>query len=271
MPELPEVETTKRGIEPHILGKTIRSVVVRNASLRWPIPEDLASLASGQKITSISRRGKYILMGLASGDWLIWHLGMSGSMRITDPKEAIKAHDHVELIFNNQLALRFYDPRRFGSLLHSRAPYQHKLLANLGPEPLEAHFNADYLYKRSRKRSAAIKTFIMDSKVVVGVGNIYANEALFNSHIHPLKAAGKLSKAKYEVFVGEIKQVLARAIEQGGTTLKDFVGSDGQPGYFVQQLNVYGRGGQPCVRCNKPLTEKRLGQRTTVYCTQCQK
>ncbi|WP_185233555.1 bifunctional DNA-formamidopyrimidine glycosylase/DNA-(apurinic or apyrimidinic site) lyase [Teredinibacter franksiae] len=272
MPELPEVETTRRGISPHLLGQTIRSLTVRNPNLRWPIPQELSGLCKGKTINAIDRRGKYLLLHLSSGACLIWHLGMSGSMRILTGSTTPEKHDHVDLTLTNGRCLRFHDPRRFGALLYTYdTPDTHPLLSHLGPEPLSSHFDADYLYQRTRKRSQPIKALIMDSKVVVGVGNIYANEALFAASIHPLKAAGKVSRAAVEQLCLEIKQVLKEAIAQGGTTLKDFTDSEGKPGYFAQKLKVYGRAGQPCSQCGKPLTEKRLAQRATIYCTQCQR
>lgn len=271
MPELPEVETTCRGISPHIEGKRVKGVIIRNPSLRWPIPDDLEQQVRNKTLKQIHRRGKYLLLEFSNGH-ILWHLGMSGSLRIIKANEPPMVHDHVDLLFGKDLALRYTDPRRFGAVLWSSDPIQeHKLLAHLGPEPLTDAFNSQYLFSQSRKRSQSVKTWIMDSKVVVGVGNIYANEALFNAGIHPLKAAGKLTQKQCDTFCKEIKAVLANAIEQGGTTLKDFVGGDGKPGYFAQALNVYGRGGEGCKKCKKPLTEKRLGQRTTVYCTHCQK
>ena len=197
---------------------------------------------------------------------------MSGSLRIVTSTEKLSKHDHVDWVFNRDVILRFNDPRRFGTLLWTTdPPEQHPLIQHLGPEPLAAEFSAEYLLTRSRKRSQAIKTFLMDSKIVVGVGNIYANESLFLSGIHPLKPAGKLTKKQGEILVKNIKLVLSRAIARGGTTLRDFVGGDGKPGYFAQELNVYGRGGQPCKYCLKPPTEKPVAQRTTVYCVNCQK
>ncbi|WP_075187168.1 bifunctional DNA-formamidopyrimidine glycosylase/DNA-(apurinic or apyrimidinic site) lyase [Teredinibacter haidensis] len=272
MPELPEVETTRRGITPHIKGKKIRRLSVRNANLRWPIPAELIELVKRKTITDIQRRGKYLLFQLSSGVTLLWHLGMSGSMRILTQAQAPNIHDHVDLELTDGTTLRFHDPRRFGALLYTEGDAaEHPLISHLGPEPLSEDFNCDYLYQRTRKRSQAIKAAIMDSKLVVGVGNIYANEALFNAGIHPLKAAGKLTHPACEHLTIEIKQVLQEAIKQGGTTLRDFTGSDGKPGYFAQQLSVYGRSGEPCNKCGKLLTEKRLGQRSTVYCTKCQR
>ncbi|MGH1372025.1 MAG: bifunctional DNA-formamidopyrimidine glycosylase/DNA-(apurinic or apyrimidinic site) lyase [Cellvibrionaceae bacterium] len=270
MPELPEVETTRRGIEPHIVNRRVKAVTVRQPKLRWPVPNTLARTLEGEKLIDVSRRGKYLLLRFASGHLLI-HLGMSGNLRIVSRREDPGFHDHVDIEFTADKVLRLNDPRRFGAVLWtSNAVEQHELIAHLGPEPLSDAFTAEYLYRRSRKRKQAIKAFIMDSKVVVGVGNIYANEALFAAGIRPTKAVGLVSRQKMELLVAEIKTVLAKAIKQGGTTLKDFVGGDGKPGYFQQQLQVYGRQGQPCRACEKPLKEVRLGQRSTVYCTNCQ-
>ncbi|WP_096086718.1 bifunctional DNA-formamidopyrimidine glycosylase/DNA-(apurinic or apyrimidinic site) lyase [Agaribacterium haliotis] len=270
MPELPEVETTKAGVAPYCEGKKLSKLIVRNPNLRWPVPEELASKIEGKKLLDLSRRGKYLLFRFNNGTALL-HLGMSGNLRVIPTGSEPGKHDHVELCFGKQ-SLRFNDPRRFGCLLWTEDKIsEHPLINHLGPEPLSEAFDAELLYNKTRKRSQAIKTFIMDSKIVVGVGNIYANEALFAAGIHPTKAAGKLSKAKCELLVEEIKKVLAAAIKQGGTTLKDFVGGDGKPGYFAQKLKVYGRGGEPCVVCDKALTEKQISTRTTVYCTNCQK
>ena len=229
MPELPEVETTRRGIEPHISGQTINSVVIRNAKLRWPVPDNLPERLAGKTIQSVKRRAKYLLLEVEDGNLLI-HLGMSGSLRIVSSNEPVKKHDHIDILFNNGSCLRYHDPRRFGAVLWSEAPvYEHKLLSQLGPEPLSDDFSASLLYRRSRNKSQAVKTFIMDSHVVVGVGNIYANEALFKAGIRPDKPAGKISKARYERLTDCIKTTLAEAIRQGGTTLRDFVGGDGKP------------------------------------------
>lgn len=269
MPELPEVETSRRGIEPHVLGRRICAVTVRQPQLRWPVPDRLAEYLVGRTIRRLDRRGKYILLQVTGGTVLI-HLGMSGSLRILARGTAPAAHDHVDIDFAGH-TLRYHDPRRFGSILWQPGDaLSHPLLKHLGPEPLTDDFNGDYLFELSRKRTAAIKTFLMDSKIVVGVGNIYANEALFLAGIKPIRKAGSLSRRNCHSLAEQVKCVLARAIEQGGTTLKDFVGGDGKPGYFKQQLNVYGRGGEPCPACSKPLKEIQLGQRTTVYCTRCQ-
>lgn len=271
MPELPEVETTRRGITPHVTGKRVRDLVVRNHQLRWPVPRDLAPAVRGRKLLRVERRGKYLLLCFTHGTAL-WHLGMSGSLRVVQSADPVGKHDHVDMVFAGDLALRFNDPRRFGALLWTSEPVaSHKLLLHLGPEPLSDDFNADYAFAQSRKRTQAAKSWLMDSRRVVGVGNIYANEALFAARIHPLRQAGKLSRLDCERLVVEVKRILACAIERGGTTLRDFVGGDGKPGYFAQELLCYGRGDMPCFECGKPLTEKRLGQRTTVYCTRCQK
>lgn len=270
MPELPEVETTRRGIEPHALHRTVAAVRVRQPILRWPVPGHLVATLTGQRLLDLQRRGKYLLFHFASGHLLV-HLGMSGSLRIVSRREDPGYHDHLDLDFGEHRVLRYHDPRRFGSVLWTDQPWQqHPLLSQLGPEPLQPEFDADYLDQRSRRRKQAVKTFVMDSKVVVGVGNIYANEALHKAGIRPTRAAGAISRQRYQRLVEEIKSTLAQAIEQGGTTLRDFVGGDGKPGYFKQQLTVYGRAGEPCKGCRRPLQELRLGQRATVYCSHCQ-
>ncbi len=271
MPELPEVETTLRGIEPHLSGKHITDTQVRQPALRWPVPADLTQRLKGQVIGNCTRRGKYLLIGVGDGHLLI-HLGMSGSLRIVAQDLAIGKHDHLDINLDNKTTLRYTDPRRFGSVLWiSGDPAKHKLLKSLGPEPLGESFTPEHLYRHSRQRKAPVKSFIMDSHVVVGVGNIYANEALFLSGIHPLRGAGRISKARYSLLTEAIKTVLAKAITLGGTTLRDFVGGDGKPGYFKQELSVYGRGGEPCVRCGQALRELRVAQRSTVYCLSCQR
>jgi formamidopyrimidine-DNA glycosylase len=271
MPELPEVETTRRGIEPLLGGQVVRQVIVRDRRLRWPVDKDLESHLPGQRITRITRRGKYILIYTAAGT-LIIHLGMSGSLRILPCNTAALKHDHVDIVFANQQCLRLRDPRRFGSVLWTCGdPLQHELLKDLGPEPLSDDFNAEYLFALSRKRKVAIKQFIMNSHIVVGVGNIYANEALFMAAIRPGIAAGRLTKPRYVKLVEAVKIVLNNAIQQGGTTLRDFTASDGNPGYFQQQLNVYGRGGEPCPQCGTPVKSLQQGQRATYYCPHCQR
>ena len=268
MPELPEVETTKRGIAPWLLNQRIEKIIVRQPKLRWPV-EDAIQTLTGQFITQIERRAKYILISTATGT-AIWHLGMSGSLRLVDGVEEPAKHDHIDWHISNGKILRYHDPRRFGALLFVEPNNECPQLSHLGPEPLSDVFNADYLYKLSRNRTQAIKTFIMNAKIVVGVGNIYANESLYFAGIRPQTPAGKISKLRFQRLVDEIKSVLAAAIEQGGTTLKDFVGGDGKPGYFAHQLAVYGRANQPCLKCETTLKELRLGQRSTVFCPKCQ-
>jgi len=271
MPELPEVETTRRGVAPHILQQKVSKVIVREKKLRWPVPATLPKLLTGKTVQAVERRAKYLLLDVGDGTVMI-HLGMSGSLRIVDPSEAVRKHDHVDIVFENGKALRFHDPRKFGCILWiSGERDAHPLLARLGPEPLSEDFNAELLFSRSRKRKAPVKTFIMDGHIVVGVGNIYANEALFRAGIRPTREAGSISLKKYELLVAAIKGVLAEAITVGGTTLRDFIGGDGKPGYFKQSLSVYGRGGEPCVTCGSTLQEVRLGQRATVYCAKCQR
>lgn len=271
MPELPEVETTRRGIEPHLAGIKIKAIIIRQRKLRWPVPRQLEQALAGQQVQSVTRRGKYLLLNTAAGTAII-HLGMSGSLQIVETKIPAGPHDHVDLLLANKTALRFTDPRRFGCLLWTaKDPLRHRLLCDLGPEPLTAAFNSDYLFQQSRGRTLNIKSFLMNSHTVVGVGNIYANESLFMAGIHPRRAAGRVSHARYQLLVDAVKEVLADSIELGGTTLRDFVNSSGKPGYFQQTLRVYGRGGAPCQQCSTHLKEIRLGQRSTVYCVNCQR
>ncbi len=270
MPELPEVETTRRGIAPRVTGQRVTRVVVRNPHLRWPVTRRLASELTGQVIRRVNRRAKYLLMETDAGTAIL-HLGMSGSLKLVAARKPAQKHDHVDIVFG-KTALRLTDPRRFGSLHWTRRPAgQHRLIATLGPEPLGDDFSGDYLYTLSRGRKVAIKQFIMDSHIVVGIGNIYANEALFLAGIHPKRSAGRISRSKYTLLAEVIQQVLNDAIEQGGTTLRDFVNGEGRPGYFRQHLNVYGKAGEPCTRCRAPVRELRQGQRATFYCPRCQK
>ncbi|MEZ5448196.1 MAG: bifunctional DNA-formamidopyrimidine glycosylase/DNA-(apurinic or apyrimidinic site) lyase [Thiolinea sp.] len=268
MPELPEVETTRRGIEPHILGQRLQQVIVRQPRLRWPVPEQIHEL-QGAPIDQVRRRGKYLLLETGQGTGLI-HLGMSGSLRISTPQSPVEKHDHVDFVFENERVLRLRDPRRFGAVLWAGCGDLHPLLQKLGPEPLEDGLSGAYLYQRSRGKQLAIKAFIMDAQVVVGVGNIYANEALFAAGIDPRRAAGRVSLPEYERLSVTIKQILAAAIQQGGTTLRDFVREDGQSGYFQIQLQVYGRSGETCLQCGTLLKHIRQGQRSTWYCPHCQ-
>lgn len=270
MPELPEVETTRRGISPFLLGQTVQTVTIRQRQLRWPIPLALDNTLPGQTITAVNRRAKYVLLQTAAGTALV-HLGMSGSLRIMDCNSPWKKHDHVSIELNNGHCLRLHDPRRFGALLWTSAPVeQHLLLQKLGPEPLGNAFNGPYLYELSRQRRTPVKLFIMDGTVVVGAGNIYASEALFMAGIDPRRAAGRISLARYEKLATAIRQVLQDAIAQGGTTLRDFVGGQGEPGYFKQYLRVYDRQGEPCRSCQTPIRQIRLGQRSSYYCPKCQ-
>jgi formamidopyrimidine-DNA glycosylase len=269
MPELPEVETTRRGIAPHLEGQRVSRVIVRDRRLRWPIPEDLDARLSGQRIVAVERRAKYLLINAEVGT-LISHLGMSGNLRLVDAQLAPLKHEHVDIVLESGLALRYTDPRRFGSMLWSLDPHNHALLLRLGPEPLTDLFDGQRLFELSRNKSIAVKPFIMDNAVVVGVGNIYATEALFAAGIDPRREAGGISRGRYLKLAVEIKRILAYAIERGGTTLRDFIGGDGQPGYFQQELFAYGRGGELCKVCGTTLREVKLGQRASVFCPRCQ-
>lgn len=285
MPELPEVETTRRGLAPHLEGRRVLGATLRRPDLRWPIPREIETLLPGQRIAGIRRRAKYLLMDTDAGTAL-WHLGMSGSMRVLPADTPVQAHDHVDLLIESTSGggkgraapkvLRFNDPRRFGSLLWQPPGETHELLRDLGPEPLSdafdgAAFNGDYLFERSRGRSAPVKAFLMDQRIVVGVGNIYAAEALFAAGVSPQRAAGKVSRERYHAIAHEIRRILAYAIERGGTTLRDFLSPDGAPGYFEQELSAYGRGGEPCPKCGRPLKQALLAQRATVWCGHCQR
>jgi formamidopyrimidine-DNA glycosylase len=293
MPELPEVETTRRGLAEHLIGATITAVVIRNPKLRWPIPKNLAELLSGQKIHTLTRRAKYLLADCGNGT-LILHLGMSGSLRILPAGTPPMLHDHFDLVLSNGKLMRLRDPRRFGAVLwHTGDATTHTLLARLGPEPLEEicqpnsraalapavreqldvqpRFNALYLYQATRGRNISIKQFIMDNHVVVGVGNIYANESLFRSGIKPQLSAGKLSLPRCTQLVAEIRATLSEAITQGGSSLRDFVNTSGQPGYFQQSYWVYGRTGEPCRKCGAKIKQIKQGQRSSFYCVSCQK
>ncbi|MCX7545283.1 bifunctional DNA-formamidopyrimidine glycosylase/DNA-(apurinic or apyrimidinic site) lyase [Marinicella gelatinilytica] len=271
MPELPEVETTRRGLNRYILNKTINHVIVRQAQLRWPIPADIRDI-EGQQIVELRRRGKYILAKLSGGRHLLMHLGMSGAMSVVPVSQPVKKHDHFELQFHDGQTLRFHDPRRFGCiLLTNEHPEQHSLLASLGPEPLSNDFNGQWLKDTAKNRTVAVKNFIMNSQVVVGVGNIYAAEALFQAGIHPKRAASRISLQRYESLANAIKAVLQKAIKAGGTTLQDFTNSEGKPGYFQQELQVYGHQGQPCRQCNQTIRNILIGSRSSYYCQQCQR
>ena len=269
MPELPEVETARRGIEPHVAGRTLTAVTVREPRLRWPVDARVAELRD-KRIVGLRRRAKYLLMDLGDLNLGI-HLGMSGTLRVVPAETPLRKHDHIDLHLDSGRLLRFNDPRRFGALLYLTDALTHPLLANLGPEPLDQDFSGGWLYRRSRGRRVSVKSFIMDNATVVGVDNIYAQESLFLAGIHPSRPAGRISEARYQRLALAIRSVLAKAIEAGGTTLRDFTSADGQPGYFAQQLLVYGRAGEPCPQCAEPLRGGRHGQRSTVYCPRCQR
>lgn len=271
MPELPEVETTRRGIEPHIVGRQVQKLVVRQSRLRWPVPQGLAAQLENHLIQGISRRAKYLLLYNVRGT-LIIHLGMSGSLCLLDRTTPPGPHDHIDLVLSGGRYLRFNDPRRFGAILLADAgAAEHTLLSVLGPEPFDEQFNTDYLHARSRGRKSAVKNFIMDGSIVVGAGNIYASEALFRAGIRPTRQAGKLSRTQCALLCVQIRNVLSEAIAQGGTTLRDFVGVQGQAGYFQQDLYVYGRESLPCRICSSPIQRKIIGQRSSFFCPTCQR
>ena len=275
MPELPEVETTRRGIAPYLIGRRVLGVTLRRSDLRWPIPAAISELLPGQRIDAVERRAKYLLLHTELGSALL-HLGMSGMLRVLPPDAPVGKHDHVDITLERTATqadriLRFTDPRRFGCLLWQAPGEIHPLLANLGPEPLTDAFDGDLLWHLSRSRTAAVKLFLMDNTVVVGVGNIYASEALFAAGIDPRRAAGSVSRVRYARLAAEVKRILAWAIERGGTTLRDFLNPDGAPGYFFRELNVYGRAGEPCHVCGTPIRQVMLGQRSTFWCPHCQR
>jgi formamidopyrimidine-DNA glycosylase len=271
VPELPEVETTRRGLAPHVRGRHIRALRLYERRLRWPVPAALSARVAGQRIVSTGRRGKYLLLELESGT-LIVHLGMSGNLRVVPAASPRVRHDHFDLVLDSGCALRFNDPRRFGSLLYVRGdPLAHPLLAGLAPEPLAREFDANYLWRVTRGRRVAVKQLLMNSRLVVGVGNIYASEALFRARIRPRRAARSLRRPEAAQLVRAVRAVLRSAIRAGGTTLRDYLRADGSPGYFRQRLYVYERAGEPCRRCGTPVRAITQGQRSTYYCPQCQK
>jgi formamidopyrimidine-DNA glycosylase len=270
MPELPEVETTRRGLLPQVVGRTIQRVVVRDARLRWPVPPDLPARLEGRRLAGISRRGKYLLFDLGDGHLLV-HLGMSGSLRVLPRPEPPRHHDHVDVELDDRSLMRLTDPRRFGAVLWvGTRPEGHALLKDLGPEPLGEDFSGRHLFERSRGRSVAVKQFLMDAHTVTGIGNIYASEALFHAGIHPSRAAGRIALPRYERLAGAIRDTLERALAAGGSTLRDFVGSDGRPGYFQRESAVYGREGEACRACGTAIRASRQGARSTYYCPRCQ-
>jgi formamidopyrimidine-DNA glycosylase len=271
MPELPEVETTRRGVAPAVVGRQIREVIVREPRLRWRVPPELPRAAAGQRVLAVRRRAKYLLFDLERGA-LILHLGMSGSLRVASAEAPTRLHDHVDIVLDSGMQLRFNDPRRFGSLLWTQEdPLAHPLLAALAPEPLSAAFNGEYLARVARGRSAPIKQLVMNSRIVVGVGNIYASEALFRAGIRPRRAAGRLKRVELDALARQIKAVLKDAIRAGGTTLRDYINAQGAPGYFRQKLYVYERAGEACRRCATPIRSLVQGQRSTYFCPTCQK
>lgn len=270
MPELPEVETTRRGLAPHLVGRHLRECVIRQPALRWPVPADLRTCLTGQSLTAISRRGKYLLFHFERNT-LIAHLGMSGSLRIVSTTTPLRPHDHVDLVFEDDLCLRYHDPRRFGCLLPTVGdPFEHPLLQTLGVEPLEPDFTGATLHMAAQGKTVVVKNLIMDSHIVVGVGNIYANEALFAAGIRPTRPAQRISAARYQRLVESIKTVLSASITAGGSTLRDYVNGNGQPGYFQLTLQVYDRTGLPCLQCGTRIRNQRVGQRGTFYCPHCQ-
>lgn len=268
MPELPEVETSRRGIAPYLVDQTLLYMVVRNPRLRWPVSEEISSLRD-QPVFSVQRRAKYLLLELAAG-WIIIHLGMSGRLHILPKGRIAEKHDHIDLVMSNGKILRYTDPRRFGAWLWAKDFTASTVLAHLGPEPLGAEFTEQYLFEKSRHKRTLIKPWLMDNKIVVGIGNIYASECLFVAGILPTEPAGSLTQNECKLLVSAIKTVLLDAIEQGGTTLRDFLQSDGKPGYFAQRLQVYGRAGAPCYRCTHLIETVKQGQRSTFFCRHCQ-
>lgn len=268
MPELPEVETSRRGIEPWVAGHHIVQAIVRNARLRWPVSDEIIALRD-RLVISVRRRAKYLLLELSDG-WIIIHLGMSGSLRVLPQPVPPEKHDHVDLVMSNGCTIRYTDPRRFGAWLWSGDLKTSRVLAHLGPEPLSDEFNGRWLFDKSRNKRTPVKPWLMDNKLVVGVGNIYASESLFVAGILPGRPAGSLTAAEAGLLTETIKAVLLRSIAQGGTTLRDFMQSDGKPGYFVQELQVYGRGGQGCRVCGTPIQTAKHGQRSTFFCPNCQ-
>jgi len=271
MPELPEVETIRRCIEPELVGQTVTEIIIRNPNLRWPIPEDFSRTLPGQKIVAVDRRAKYLLIRTKAGTAII-HLGMSGRLLVCSPDRSVEKHDHIDLILNNGRLLRFNDARRFGCALWTAGPaMQHPLLKDLGREPLEDGMTGKYLFEQSRRRSLAVKEFLMNSRIVVGIGNIYANEALFAAGINPARSAAHISAKRYNKLAAAIKTVLNDALEQGGTTLRDFCDAAGNPGYFQLKLMVYDRADEPCYSCGAAIHYVRQAQRSTYFCGKCQR
>lgn len=270
MPELPEVETTRRGLLPHLLGRRVRGAVVRNGCLRWPVTRDLGRKLRGEEVLAIRRRGKYLLFDFPHGHLLV-HLGMSGRLSLLPDDAPVRVHDHVDVQLEGRQVLRLTDPRRFGAVLWMRDPARHALLRDLGLEPLEAEFTGEALTLLARGRSVAVKQFLMNGRIVTGVGNIYAAEALFRAGIHPLRSVARISRDRWDRLAAAVRETLEAALAAGGTTLRDFASADGAPGYFRGQCAVYGREGKPCIRCGTPIRARRQGQRSTFYCPACQR
>lgn len=269
MPELPEVETTVRALKPKLEKSRIKTFELRNKNLRWPVPLNLSKILISKNVSSLSRRAKYLIIDLGS-EYLLIHLGMSGSLRYLSNNISPEKHDHWDLCFENGMILRYTDPRRFGSIHHTKDFKNHFLIKSLGPEPLSDAFNETFLYEISRRRKVPIKALIMNSRIVVGIGNIYACEALFDSHIRPTKKASRITKKEAKALVTSVKKVLKKAIKAGGTTLRDYLNPDSAPGYFKIELKVYGRGNEECLGCGKTLKEIRMSNRSTVFCSNCQ-
>lgn len=271
MPELPEVETTRRGLVPHVVGRRIRGVVVRNARLRWPVPRNLARQLRGEEVLAIRRRGKYLLFDCRKGHLLV-HLGMSGRLSLVSPRAAPRAHDHVDVHLEGARSMRLTDPRRFGAMLWLEPPAEeHALLKGLGLEPLDSGFTGAALARRARGRRVAVKQFLMNARIVTGIGNIYASEALWEARVHPERPAGSLAARRWELVAAAIRGTLERALAAGGTTLRDFAAADGRAGHFQHEFAVYGREGEPCKRCGTRIRALRQGQRSTFYCPRCQR
>ncbi len=271
MPELPEVETTRRSVAPCVVGRRIAKLHIYDPRLRWPVPKDLRKQLEGKVIDAVSRRSKYLLFRIGTGSLLV-HLGMTGSLRAYRQAPPRRPHDHVDIVFDDGSTLRYHDPRRFGAILWATEPaLAHPLLRDLGPEPFDAAFDADYFWRATRNRSAAIKLALMDSHLVVGVGNIYANESLFRAGIRPSTPAGKVSRPRLARLVDEVRAVLSEAIDKGGSTLRDYVNAEGEPGYFQLDYFVYGREGEPCRSCGTSIRHRRLGARASFHCPVCQR
>ena len=271
MPELPEVETTRRGLVPHVVGRRIRDVVVRNHSLRWPVPRDLSKRLRGEEVLAIRRRGKYLLFDCPNGH-LLAHLGMSGRLSIVPASRIPQLHDHVDVRFEGDITMRLTDPRRFGAMLWLTAPAEeHVLLRGLGLEPFDSAFNGTALRALAKGRRVAVKQFLMNGRILVGVGNIYASEALFEARVHPARSAGSISPKRWEAIAAAVRGTLERALAAGGSTLRDFASAEGRPGYFQHDFAVYGREGKPCKRCGTRIRADRQGQRSTFYCPKCQR